>query len=94
MVLAHDRPPLTGYDQDLWASRLRYRDVEVRDAFEQFSAIRRGNVRIWERLNPTDLVRVGIHGERGEESLEHLRRCMPLTTSYTSSNWNGSAPRD
>ena len=74
MVLAHDRPPLTGYDQDLWASRLRYRDVEVRDAFEQFSAIRRGNVRIWERLNPTDLVRVGIHGERGEESLEHLRR--------------------
>ena len=29
MVLAHDRPPLTGYDQDLWASRLRYRDVEV-----------------------------------------------------------------
>jgi hypothetical protein len=74
MILAHDRPPLAGYDQDLWARRLRYRDVEVRDAFEQFSAIRRANVRIWERLNPTDLARAGIHGERGEESLEHLRR--------------------
>ena len=24
--------------------------------------------------SPTDLVRVGIHGERGEESLEHMRR--------------------
>ncbi|MEX2584045.1 MAG: DinB family protein [Gemmatimonadota bacterium] len=24
LVLAHERPVLTGYDQDLWASRLRY----------------------------------------------------------------------
>jgi hypothetical protein len=74
MVLAQDRPPLTGYDQDRWASRLGYRDVEVRDAFEQFSAIRRANVRLWQHLTPTDLVRVGIHNERGEESLEHMRR--------------------
>jgi hypothetical protein len=74
MVLAHDRPPLAGYDQDLWASRLRYRDVDVRDALEQFTALRRANVRIWEHLGPADLARVGIHGERGEESLEHMRR--------------------
>jgi hypothetical protein len=74
MVIAHDRPPLLGYDQDLWASRLKYRDVEVPDALEQFTGLRRGNLRIWEHLGPADLVRVGIHGERGEESLEHMRR--------------------
>jgi hypothetical protein len=74
MVLAHDRPPLTGYDQDLWASRLRYRDADVHDALEQFIAIRHANVRLWERLTPADLARVGLHGERGEESLEHMRR--------------------
>jgi hypothetical protein len=74
MVLAHDRPPLTGYDQDLWASRLGYRDVDVRDAFDQFSALRRANLRIWQRLSPADLASVGMHGERGEESLEHMRR--------------------
>lgn len=74
MVLAHDRPHLTGYDQDLWASRLHYRDVEVRDAFEQFVALRHANLRIWQHLSPVDLVRVGIHSERGEESLEHMRR--------------------
>jgi hypothetical protein len=74
MVLAHDRPPLMGYDQDLWASRLRYHDVDVRDALEQFTALRRANVRLWQHLSPTDLIRVGIHGERGEESLEHMRR--------------------
>lgn len=74
MVLAHDRPPLTGYDQDLWAARLDYRNADLRVAREQFSALRRANVRLWERLSPADLQRVGVHGERGEESLEHLRR--------------------
>jgi len=74
MVLAHDRPPLTGYDQDLWANRLDYRGVDVHDAFEQFAALRRGNVRLWRRLTPADLARVGLHGERGEENLEHMRQ--------------------
>lgn len=74
MVLAHDRPKLTGYDQDLWASRLEYRTVDVRDALEQFTALRRANVRLWARLTPGDLARVGMHGERGEESLDRMRR--------------------
>jgi hypothetical protein len=74
MILAHDRPSLVGYDQDLWASRLRYVDVHVRDALQQFTALRQANVRLWERLGPADLTRVGLHSERGEESLEHMRR--------------------
>ena len=63
MVMAHDRPKLTGYDQDLWASRLEYRNADARDALEQFTALRRANVRIWKRLTPTDLARVGLHGQ-------------------------------
>ena len=74
MVLAHDRPPLVGYDQDLWANRLGYRDVEIYDALEQFTVLRRANLRLWENLSPADLARVGMHAERGEESLEHIRR--------------------
>jgi len=74
MVLAHDRPAITGYDQDLWADRLGYRDVDVHEALEQFAALRAANVRLWERLTPADLARVGLHAERGEESLEHMRR--------------------
>jgi hypothetical protein len=74
MVLAHDRPTLTGYDQDLWATRLRYTEVEVHDALEQFTLLRRVNLRLWQNLGPDDLARVGLHGERGEESLEHMRR--------------------
>ena len=74
LVLAQDRPPLTGYDQDLWADRLRYDEVDVRDALQQFTVLRRANLRLWERLGPSDLTRIGLHSERGEESLEHLRR--------------------
>jgi hypothetical protein len=74
MVLAHDRPAIAGYDQDLWASRLGYRDVDAHDALEQFAALRAANLRLWERLTPADLARVGMHAERGEESLEHMRR--------------------
>jgi hypothetical protein len=74
LVLAQDRPPLTGYDQDLWSSRLRYDEVDVREALDQFRALRRANLRLWERLSPEDLARVGVHSERGEETLGHLRR--------------------
>ena len=74
MVLAHDRPPLIGYDQDLWADRLRYRDADVREALDQFLALRAANLRLWERLTPAELARVGLHAERGEESVEHMRR--------------------
>ncbi len=74
MVLAHDRPTIVGYDQDLWADRLRYREVDPRDAFEQFSMLRRGNLRLWASLGPADLIRVGVHNERGEESLGHMRK--------------------
>ena len=74
MILAQDRPRLIGYDQDLWANRLHYSEVDIKDAVEQFTALRRGNVRLWQGLGPADLRRVGLHSERGEESLEHLRR--------------------
>ncbi|HVZ22755.1 MAG TPA: DinB family protein [Vicinamibacterales bacterium] len=74
LVLAQDRPALTGYDQDLWASRLRYDEVDVGDAFDQFAALRKANLRLWRGLTPDDLSRVGLHSERGEESLAHLRK--------------------
>lgn len=74
LILAHDRPPLAGYDQDLFASRLRYYEVDIRDAYEQFAVLRRANMRLWQALTPEDLDRVGVHGERGEESLGRLRR--------------------
>ena len=74
LVLAQDRPQLTGYDQDLWAARLGYELANPSEAIEEFSIVRRANLRLLDRATPEDLQRVGVHSERGEESLGHLRR--------------------
>jgi hypothetical protein len=74
LILAQDRPRLTGYDQDLWAERLRYDQADPADALELFRVLRRANLRLVDGASPADLKRTGMHAERGEESLEHLCR--------------------
>ena len=58
-ILAHDRPTLTGYDQDLWAERLRYDQADPNLALEQFGVLRRANLRLLVRASPDELKRVG-----------------------------------
>ena len=72
LILAQDRPALTGYDQDLWAERLHYADADPVQALEQLRVLRHGNLGLLERATPQDLKRVGVHSERGEESVEYL----------------------
>jgi len=74
LILAQDRPALTGYDQDLWATRLHYEQADPSEALHLFEVVRRSNLRVVERASPEDLNRVGVHVERGEESLAHLLR--------------------
>jgi hypothetical protein len=71
LILSQDRPTLTGYDQDAWADRLGYDGIDPRDSVEMFGVLRRSNLRLVERAAPEDLHRVGVHVERGEESLAH-----------------------
>jgi hypothetical protein len=73
MVLAHDAPELPGYDQDLWAERLGYQDVDLATSLEQFSYLRRLNLRVLRRATPEDMrQRVMRHAERGDEPLHHM----------------------
>ena len=74
MVLAHDRPSLGGYDQDLWAERLRYRDRGLEPALDQLRVLREGTLTLLATLSPEQWQRAGVHAERGEESVEHLTR--------------------
>jgi hypothetical protein len=74
LVLAQDRPTLTGYDQDLWADRLGYDVADVPQAIDDFTTQRRSNLRLIGAVSPADLQRVGIHSERGEESVAHMIR--------------------
>lgn len=74
VILAQDRPPITGYDQDLWAERLHYADADAGEALEVFRVVRAANLRLLDRATPEELARVGVHSERGEESLALLCR--------------------
>jgi DinB family protein len=74
MILAHERPVLQGYDQDLWAERLGYAESDLQGALEQFGAVRGANLRLLERTSPEERARVGLHSERGEETIAHQLR--------------------
>jgi len=74
LILAQDRPTITGFDQDLWAERLDYADSDPNESLETFAVLRRDNLRLIERATPEDLKRVGVHAERGEESAGYLVR--------------------
>jgi len=74
LVIAEVRPRLTGFDQDLWADRLRYRDAHPQRALDEFRTLRDINLRLIDGLDASDLARVGVHTERGDESLDHMIR--------------------
>jgi len=69
-ILAHDRPPLIGYDQDLWVEGLRPGREDPEELLHLFGALRQANLELWRRSTPDERARVGVHEERGEESYE------------------------
>lgn len=70
-ILAHDEPPLVGYDQDRWVDRLhRDRNDDPDELLETFEVLRRANLALWARSSEQERGRVGIHAERGPESYE------------------------
>jgi hypothetical protein len=76
MILTHDRPPIPGYDQDQWAGEFHYDQVPVPIALGQLRGLRAANLHLWTTLNPEQLERVGLHAERGPESVGHQLRLL------------------
>ena len=74
MVLAHDRPQITGYDQDAWADRLKYGEANAQESIAEFAVLRAGNLRLLRQATPEDMQRYGVHAERGEESVAHMMK--------------------
>ncbi len=73
-VLAEDRPTLAGYDQDRWADRLGYADTDPVRALDVFATLRAANLALLRAASEADLDRVGVHAERGDESVRHIIR--------------------
>lgn len=69
-ILAHEEPPLIGYDQDLWVERLRHRDDDPARLLELLAVLRSANLALWRRTTSEERARIGRHAERGPESLD------------------------
>ena len=74
MALTHDSPTLPGYDQDLWAERLRYQESDLQAALNDFATLRAANLRLLRAATPADMRRIVRHAERGDESVEKMIR--------------------
>lgn len=69
-VLAHDDPPLIGYDQDLWVDRLHAGGEDGDELLALFEPLRAANIKLWRRTPQDQRERVGMHAERGPESYD------------------------
>ena len=78
MVLAHDRPTIPPYDQDLWIAGIPAAADDaaagVSAALANIDVLRDSLVGFLARLSPAQRTRVGLHAERGEESIDHMTR--------------------
>jgi hypothetical protein len=62
------------YDESAWMDL--YQDVDVEAALEAFLAARRWNLRLFRRLDPSELGRVAVHPSRGPEALATTLRAL------------------
>jgi len=76
LLLTQDGPAIQGFDQDAWARTLRYAEMPLDLALAQLGGMRGANLRLWRSLTPEQRARVGVHSERGPESVDLLIRLM------------------
>jgi hypothetical protein len=69
-VLCEHEPRILAMDHELWVSGQGHNEREPADLVETFRRLRAPNLALWKRMTPADLQRVGIHNERGAESLD------------------------
>jgi hypothetical protein len=77
-VLSLERPALARYGQEELTRRFAATESAA-DAFQRFAAVRRSTLRLLERLQPDDWERIGIHHQRGAET---LRRTVEMIARH------------
>jgi len=78
-IFCDDQPTILGMDQDKWVSRQEHNEADPAELLEEFSTLRKFNLRLWRSLTAEDLERFGVHNERGEETLGRL---LPMLAGH------------
>src|ERR1700694_4597899 len=69
-LVAEDNPQITGYDPDLFATRLHYTSRPVQPSLDAIKAARQSTLSILESLSEAEWERAGIHNEMGVYSID------------------------
>jgi hypothetical protein len=71
LLVATPNPQIFGYDQEVFAARLYYKDRPTGASLDAFNAARRTTAEILERLTEAEWLREGSHSEIGRYTIEH-----------------------
>ena len=73
-ILGQPGTPIIGFDQDAWVKALHYDKHDLRKSHEQYRALREANIALLKTLTPEQWKHVGMHSERGPESVETIAK--------------------
>jgi hypothetical protein len=76
LIVANPKVEIIGYDQDAWGARLHYLEESLVDSIPELRVMRARNLRFVRRLSEEELDCVGLHSERGPESIRDLVRLL------------------
>lgn len=74
LILGAPGTPITPFDQDVWVTALHYDKRDARKALDQFRVLREANLALLKTLTPAQWKQVGMHAERGPESVETIAK--------------------
>jgi hypothetical protein len=73
-LLTEENPQIQGYDQDEYASRLRYNERDVAPALDALRGARATSAQLLEAMSDSDWSREGTHTESGRYTAEDWLR--------------------
>ena len=73
-LLVEDHAIIQGYDQEVYATRLRYNERDMAPSLEAFRAARATTAQLFPGLSEADWAREGWHTESGRYSVENWLR--------------------
>ena len=73
-LLVEDNPLIQGYDQDEFATRLRYNERDMQPALEAFRLARETTMQVINLMTEDDWKRAGTHSESGHYTTEDWLR--------------------
>ena len=69
-LLVEDKPLIQGYDQDQFASKLRYNERDMAPSLEAFRAARATTAQLLSLMSEEEWRREGVHNESGRYTAE------------------------